>query len=87
MSLSFAGLIKNLRQASANLLVAPSANGRMLASVPPLEPNLHNPTKALTRIASSLELYNFFKMFTPCLTIPWTLSFLDEAAIMHSQAT
>lgn len=47
-SSSFPGFIKNRRQASASLVELPSANGRKLASCPPLAPSLQSPTNART---------------------------------------
>ena len=49
-SSSFPGFIKNRRQASASLVELPSANGRKLASCPPLAPSLQSPTNARTFI-------------------------------------
>lgn len=77
----------HLLQASANFTLDPSLNGLIEASVPAELPSLHKPTRALNLTPSSLEVYNFFRMSTPCAIIAFALSALLAEAIIHSQAT
>ena len=67
--LSFPGAMRNLRHASANLMVEPSAKGLSDASCPEEAPSLQRPTRARTLIMSFSDLYSRFRMSTPWNTV------------------